>query len=149
MVSKQTSYDPTRDASGNISLKVQMQANAFGLEWGQQLTSGLRTDNGPVVGAFVDLGTPSTEAFGCQAYLHIIELVGSNIDITITHSTTSGGSYTALLDFGSQTGIGAFRQSTSNTTTVNEFVKVTSAGTFTQAVFAVNFIRNPLAGVVF
>jgi hypothetical protein len=149
MVSKQISYDPTRDSSGNLSLKIALQANAFGLEWGVQLTSGLRTDNGVLVGPFIDLGTPSSTAFGWQAYLHLIELVGTNVDVTITHSTTSGGTYTALADFGSQTAIGAFRVQSANTVTVNEFVKVTTAGTFSQAVFAVNFIRNPVAGVVF
>lgn len=147
MVSKQNNYDPTRDTNGNISFKVDQTANSFGLEWGKQLTSGLRTDNGAVTGPFFDLGAGS--AFGCQAYLHLIELVGTNIDVTITHSTTSGGSYTTLLDFGSLTAIGAVRQSTLNTVTVNEFLKVVSAGTFTQAVFAVNFIQNPVAGVVF
>lgn len=149
MVSKQTSYDPTRDATGNLSFKVTAQANAFGLEWGVQLTSGMRTDNGPVTGPAIDLGLPNTEAFGAQAYLHIIELVGTNIDVTIQHSTTSGGAYTTLVDFLSQTAIGGYRASVANNVTTNEFVKVVTAGTFTQAVFAVNFIRNPVAGVVF
>jgi hypothetical protein len=149
MVSKQTNYDPTRDTNGNISIKVDEVANSFGLEWGKQLTSGLRTDNGPTTGPFFDLGGTGT-VFGCQAYLHIIELVGTNIDVTITHATTSGGAYTTLLDFGSQTTPGnGFRAATLNTATVNEFVKVVSAGTFTQAVFAVNFVLNPVAGVVF
>jgi hypothetical protein len=149
MVAKQTSYDPTRDNTGNLSFKVNAQANSFGLEWGVQLTSGLRVDNGPVTGTFIDLGTPNPQLFGCQAYLHLIELVGTNIDVTVTHATTSGGSYTTLLDFGSQTAIGAFRQATANNVNVNEFIKVVTAGTFTQAVFGVNFVRNPVAGVVF
>jgi hypothetical protein len=149
MVAKQTSYDPTRDNTGNLSFKVTAQANSFGLEWGVQLTSGLRVDNGPVTGTFIDLGAPNPQLFGCQAYLHLIELVGTNIDVTITHATTSGGSYTTLLDFGSLTAIGAVRQATANNVNVNEFIKVVSAGTFTQAVFGVNFIRNPVAGVVF
>jgi hypothetical protein len=125
-----------------------MQANAFGLEWGKQLTNGLRVDNGPTTGAFFDQGGTGT-AFGAQAYLHIIELVGTNVDVTITHCATSGGSYTTLMDFGSQTAIGGYRQSVSNVTTVNEFLKVVTAGTFTQVVFALNFVLNPIAGVVF
>jgi hypothetical protein len=147
MVAKQTNYDPTRDANGNISLKVDWMANAFGLEWGKQLTNGPRVDNGPFTGPFFDQGAGST--FGCQAYLHIIELVGTNVQVTITHATTSGGSYTTLLDFGSQTLIEGYRAATSNVTTVNQFLKVVTAGTFTQAIIAVNFIQNPVAGVVF
>lgn len=148
MVSKQINYDPTRDNNGNISLKCDMQANAFGLEWGVQLTSGLRIDNGPTTGPFFDQGGAGT-AFGCQAYLNLIELVGTNVQVTITHATTSGGSYTTLLDFGSQTLIEGYRVQTANNVTVNNFLKVVTAGTFTQAVFAVMFVKNPVAGVVF
>src|SRR6266496_2221154 len=146
MVSKQTNYDPTRSADASITLKVDAQANSFGVEWGRQLTGGLRTDNGPVTGPFYDHGVPPG-AWGCQAYLHLVELVGTNVQVTITHCATSGGSYTTLIDFGSLTAIGDKRIATANTVTVNQFLKVVSAGTFTQAVFGVNFVRNPAAGV--
>jgi hypothetical protein len=146
-VAKQDNYDPTRDNKGGITVKIDIESNAFGMEWGKTLTPGLRTDNGATTGAFVDLGAGS--AFGAQAYLQLIELVGTNIDVTITHATTSGGAYTTLLDFGSQTAINGYRVATLNTATVNEFVKVVSAGTFTQAVFAVALVQNPIAGQVF
>jgi hypothetical protein len=148
MIAKQTNYDPTRDNNANITLKCDLVANGFAMEWGKQVTPGLRTDNGPVTGPAIDLGTPPG-AFGAQAYLHILELVGTNIDVTIQHATTSGGSYTTLMDFASQTAIGSFRQALVNTATVNEFIKVVTAGTFSQAVIAVNFVRNPVAGVAF
>ena len=148
MVSKESSYSPTRDNTGGLTLKADWVSNAFGLEWGKQITAGLRTDNGPVTGAFFDLGAAS--AFGCQAYLQLIELVGTNIDVTITHATTSGGAYSTLVDFGSLTTYpNAVRIAVSNTTTVNEFLKVVSAGTFTQAIFAVTFMQNQVAGQVF
>lgn len=147
MISKQTNYDPTRDNTGGLTLKVDLVSNAFGLEWGTLLTPGLRTDTAPTVGAFVDQGAASN--FGAQAYLEIIDLVGTNVDVSITHCATSGGSYTSLMDFGSQTGIGGFRQSVSNVTTVNEFIKVVTTGTFSVATFVVAMIRNPVAGVVF
>lgn len=148
MTSKQVNYDPTRDNSANLTLKVDMTANSFGLEWGKQLTPGIRTDNAPTTGAFFDSGVLAS-AFGCQAYLHIIELVGTNVDVTVTHATTSGGSYSTLVDFGSQTAIGSFRQVVSNTTQVNQFLKVVTAGTFTQVAFVVNFVKNLTAGVTF
>ena len=37
----------------------------------------------------------------------------------------------------------------SNTTTINRYLKVVTTGTFTSAVFAVNFCRNLEAGIVF
>lgn len=147
MVSKESNYNPTRDNTGNLTIKVDLVANGFGVEWGRQMTAGIRTDNGPITGAFFDLGAGSV--FGAQAYLQIIELVGTNIDVTVTHATTSGGAYTTLLDFGSQTTIGGFRQATANNVTVNEFIKVVSAGTFTQAMISVVLIQNPVAGQAF
>jgi hypothetical protein len=146
-VAKQANYDPTRDTKGGITAKIDIDANGFGMEWGKTMTPGLRTDNGPTTGAFFDLGAGST--FGAQAYLQLVELVGTNVDVSITHCTTSGGAFTSLIDFGSQTAIGAFRQSVSNVTTVNEFIKIVTAGTFTQAIFAVALVQNPIAGQVF
>jgi hypothetical protein len=147
MVSKETNYAPTRDNTGNLTVKVDVTANGFGVEWGIQVTAGLRTDNAATTSAFYDLG--SGTAFGCQGYMQLVELVGTNVDVTVTHATTSGGSYTTLLDFGSQTAIGGFRQATTNITTVNEFIKVATTGTFTQAIFSVVFVQNKTAGVQF
>jgi hypothetical protein len=146
-VSKQANYDPTRDNKGAITAKIDIDANGFGMEWANTLTPGLRTDNGPTTGAFFDLGASS--AFGCQAYLQLIELVGTNVQVTITHATTSGGTYNTLIDFGVQTVIGGYRQATLNNVAVREFLKVATAGTFSQAVFAVTFVQNPIAGVSF
>jgi hypothetical protein len=148
MVSKQTDYNPTRDASANLTVKCDWMANAYGLEWGIQLTQGLRVDTAALVGpAYTDVaGT----AFGAQAYLQLVELVGTNVDVSITHCTTVGGSYTTLMDFGSVTGIGAVRQATAtNTTQVDQYLKVVTTGTFSYAAFSVVFVRNPIAGVGF
>lgn len=148
MVSKQTNYDPTRDNDGNLTLKVDLLANGFGVEWGEQLTAGLRADTAPTVGPVRDDGASSN--FGAQAYLQLAELVGTNVDVAITHSTTSGGAYTSLIDFGSLTSAPqALRGFVSNSTTVNEFIKVATTGTFTYAQFSVIFVRNLIAGQVF
>jgi hypothetical protein len=144
---KQLNYDFTRDNKGALSAQVEIDANGFGLEWGEQLTPGIRIDTTATTGTARDDGAGST--FGAQAYLQLIELQGTSVDVTITHCTTSGGSYTTLMDFGAQTAIGSFRQSVSNTTTVNEFLKVVTTGTFTYAAFAVAFMRNLTAGQVF
>jgi hypothetical protein len=147
MVAKQTDYDPTRDASANLTLKVDWVANAYGLEWGYQITPGLRTDITATTGP-VYTDTAGT-AYGAQAYLQLVELVGTNVDVSITHCTTSGGTYTTLMDFGSLTGVGAVRQTVSNTTTVNQYLKVVSSGTFSFATFCVVFVRNLQPGKAF
>ena len=146
---KQINYDPTRNTDGALSLKVDLVANSFGMEWGVGLTAGIRTDLAATTGAFIDLGLPNTTAFGAQAYLELLDFVGTSVDVQIQHSTTSGGTYTSLIDFGSQTAIGSFRGSVSNVTTVDEFVKVVTSGTFTYAAFAVMLVRNQAAGQVF
>lgn len=38
---KQINYDPTRDNTGNLTIKCEVQANSYGLEWGKQLTAGM------------------------------------------------------------------------------------------------------------
>ena len=147
MVSKQTDYNPTRDNSANLTVKVDWQANAYGLEWGQQLTQGLRADITGTTGPVFDGGAGT--AYGAQAYLQLVELVGTNVDVEIDHCTTSGGTYASLIDFGSQTAIGGWRAVVSNTTTVNRYLQVTTTGTFTLATFAVVFVRNMAAGKQF
>lgn len=143
---KQIGYDPTRDNAGNLIMKVDLQSNGFGLEWGVQLTPGLRADTAATTGAFVDDNGAGT-TFGAQAYLQLVEFVGTSVDVTITHATTSGGSYTTLIDFGALTAVGAVRQSVSNSTTVNRYLKVVTTGTFTLATFAVSWVRNQSAVV--
>jgi hypothetical protein len=146
---KQINYDPTRDNTGNLTLKVEIQANSFGLEWGKMLTAGLRTDGSATTGTFVQDNTTSATTFGAQAYLQLVAFTGTSVDVTIAHCATSGGTYTTLIDFAALTAVGSKRVAVSNTTTVQPYLKVNTAGTFTNAVFAVMFNRNPIAGVSF
>jgi hypothetical protein len=134
----QLNYDPTRDNTGNLTLQVQVMGDKYGIEWGQMLTAGPRTDTTGTVGAAYDSG--QAWANGAQAYLQILSFTGTSVDVAITSATTSGGSYTSVIDFGSQTGIGAFRGAASGA--VNEFLKVTTTGTFSNAVFAVMIVLN-------
>jgi hypothetical protein len=147
MQCRQVNYDPTRDNVGNLTLKVELDGDYYGLEWGQMMTGGLRTDTTATTGPFFDGGAGT--AFGASAYLQLVEIVGTSVDVTVQHATTSGGSYTTLMDFGAQAAIGGFRQSVSNVTTVNEFIKIVTTGTFSVATFAVTLVRYPVAGVVF
>jgi len=139
---KQINYDPTRDNTGNLTLKVEVQANGYGGEWGKQITAGLRADTTATTGSAVDdNGAGST--FGAQAYLQLVEFAGTSVDVKVQHCTTSGGSYTSLIDFGSLTAVGAVRGVAAGT--VNRYLEVVTSGTFTLATFAVVFMRNQLA----
>lgn len=61
MVAKQINYDGTRGDDGDFKFAVQAQANGFGLEWGQQLTAGRRTDTGATSGTGVEVGMSSED----------------------------------------------------------------------------------------
>ena len=140
-------YDGTRDNDGNLTFQAEVDSDGFGAEWGVMLTAGLRADTVPTTGTSRDDGALSN--FGAQAYLQLTALVGTNVDVKIEHSSDNT-TFTTLIDFGSLAVPNqAARGSVSNTTLVNRYVRVTTTGTFTYAQFAVQFCRNPVAGVVF
>jgi hypothetical protein len=143
---KQLNYDPTRPTDASLTIAVDSESNAYGLEWGIQLTASPRTDTTGTVGVAYDQGAGNT--FGAQAYLQMVAITGTSVDVSITHCTTSGGAYTSLIDFGSIAAASAptaVRGSAAGT--VNEFLKVVTTGTFSNAVFFVAFMLNPVAVV--
>ena len=145
---KQVNYDPTRANTGELTFKIEADGNAYGLEWGIALTAGVRTDTTATTGAFYD-NTAAT-SFGGQAYFHLTAFTGTSVTIDIQSATTSGGSYsTTGLTTTAMTAIGAQRLATSNSATINRYLKVVTTGTFSNAVFAVVFVRNQTSGQVF
>lgn len=138
---KQVNYDPTRAASGELTFKIDAEANGYGLEWGIQLTPGTRTDGSATTGAFFDNGAATTH--GGQAYFHLVAFSGTSVTIDIQSATTSGGSYsTTGLTTTAMTAVGAQRLATAGNVTINEFLKVVTTGTFTNAVFSVVYVAN-------
>jgi hypothetical protein len=140
-VLKQLNYDPTRGQDGALSIAISGQADAYGLEWGVQLTTGKRTDTTATNGASID-GAAST-AFGAQAYLHLVAFTGTDITVTLedsadnaTFAAVTGGAFAA------KTGIGFERIQTGRTATIRRYTRIATTGTFTSATFLVNFIRN-------
>lgn len=153
LVSKQVNYDGNRAEDGSLTFTISTLANAYGLEWGRQLTAGKRTDTGATNGSSVDLGSASPGAFGLQAYLQVFSFSGTDATVKIQDATTSGGTYADV------TGL-TFSQITSNTPSaqrlatasnlvVREFVKVTTVttGGFSSLAFAVMLVVNPVAVV--
>lgn len=145
MISKQINYDGNREQSGAFTFNVNAQGNGYGLEWGSQLTNGLRTDTtatSPATGA--DLGaTPVSYSFGWAAYVHVMAFTGTSITITLQDSADNSA-FTSLTGgaFSAFTGRGAGRlTSASGTATVRRYVRAITTGTFSNAVFMVNFVR--------
>lgn len=146
--SVQLNYDGTRAADGGFTFKVDAQADGFGQEWGVLLTAGTRTDTSGRSGTSFDTG--ASASFGAQAYLHVISFTGTSVTVNVDDSADNT-TFTAVagLTFTAATAIGAQRIAIGNTATVREFVRVTTAGTFTNAQFAVVLVKNNVAGQVF
>lgn len=147
---KQLNYDPTRDQGGSLTLVTEGQANGFGLEWGLQLTPGVKTDVSAANGTGVDTG--GSLSFGGQAYLHVFAVVGTSLTVKIqdsadnvTFADVTGFTFTVV----AAGAVAAERLSLSNTATIRQYVRAISTGTFSAAKFAVQLSKNPTAGQVF
>ena len=153
LTAKQANYDGTRGEDGSFTFAVEALANGYGLEWGEQLTAGVRTDEEATAGASVDFGTGSTD-FGLQAYLHVTAFTGTDATITIEESADDGDADT----FAAVTG-GAFTEITTGPTweriqtardqTVERYLRVTTTttGGFTSLAFSVIVSRNTVSTV--
>jgi hypothetical protein len=134
LVAKQINYDLTRGDDGSLTFNIQALANGFGLEWGNQLTAGLRADGTATNGASFDQTTVST-AFGWQAYLHVTAFTGTSVTVTIKDSADNS-SFTSLTGgaFVAATAIGAQRLAGASNATVRRYVRVDTSGTFSASV---------------
>lgn len=150
LAAKQINYDGTRGADGSLTWVTDAQGQGFGLEWGQQLTAGKRTDataTSPATG----LDTVASASFGLQAYLHVFAFTGTSVTVTLQDSADNA-TFAAIgggVSFVAATAVGAQRLATVNTQTVRRYVRAITTGTFTNAVFAVQLSKNEQAGQVF
>lgn len=148
MVGKQVDYAPTRGDDGSLTFSVNALANAYGIDWGLQVTPGKTTHTAADSNdTAADFGT-GTKAFGFQAYLQVFSIGSGTATVTLqesqdpagapdTFANISGGSFAAV------TAAGAQRiQSVSDTLSVERYIRVITTGTFTNLVFAVVVCRN-------
>lgn len=145
MVGKQIDYNPTRGADGSLTISVSSQANAYGLEWCDLLTAGIRTDTTATNGSSLDLGTGST-AFGLQAYLQVFAFTGTSVTIKLQESSDNGaGDAWADVTGGAFTAVTAAqtteRIQTGRAQTVERYLRVATSGTFSNVQFVVGVAR--------
>jgi hypothetical protein len=148
-VAKQIDYAGTRGDDGGFTFAVQAQANGYGLEWGQQHTAGKRTDASAANGTPVDYGAVGL-AFGLQAYLHVFSVGSGTVTVKLQESSDNGAdAYTDVAGggFAAATGITSERIATSPTLSVERYLRVTTTGVFTDAVFSVVVARNLTATI--
>lgn len=154
MIAKQTNYDGNRGPDGSFSFAVSMLPNGYGLEWGDQLTAGKRTDTGATAGTAFDSGAATTN-FGLQAYLQVFSFVGTDVTIKLQESSDNAGDAYADVVGGGFTQVTAGpttqRIATATNLAVERYLKVTTVttGGFTSCVFAVMVVRNLVAAPAF
>jgi hypothetical protein len=93
---KQIDYPPARASDAGLTMKVEGQGQGYGLEWGLQLTPGLRTDTAATNGSSLNNGAAT--AYGAQAYLQVTAFTGTSVTVTIQHAP-DGSTWTSLLAF--------------------------------------------------
>lgn len=151
MTAKQIDYAGNRDEDGGFTFKISGEANSFGLDWGRQMTAGVRSDTSATNGSSVDFGTGST-AFGLQAYVQVFSFTGTSVTIKLQESSDNGaGDAFADVTGGAFTVVSAAptfeRIQTSRTQTIERYLRVVTTGTFSQCSFAVMVARNTVSTV--
>lgn len=151
LIAKQINYDGTRGNDGALTFAVSAQANGYGLEWGLQLTAGLRTDTAATLGASID--TAASAAFGAQAYLQLTAFTGTDVTVKVQDSAdnTTFADVTGLTFTQVTAAPATQRLATSNTATIRRYLRAVTVttGGFTSATFSVVVNKNPIAGVAF
>lgn len=142
LVAKQASYNVDRAADGSLAVSSEFQANGYGIEWGDMLTAGKRTDASAATGTSIDGGAQSTA--GAVAVAHVFSL-GSGSVTPVVQDSSDDSSFAAItgLTFDEvDTPPYAERLATSATATIKRYVRFDTTGTFTAAVVACGFKRG-------
>lgn len=142
LVAKQINYDGTRAADGMLTFQTQALGNAYGLEWGTQLTAGKRTDTAATSPA-TGVDFLASSSFGWQAYLQVFSFTGTSCTVTLQDSANNsvfagftGSAFTAA------TGVTTQRLEGAAGSTVRQYVRAITTGTFSECTFAVMFVKN-------
>lgn len=151
MLGLQLNYDGKRAADGGYTFSVEAQANGFGVDWGTQLTAGMRTDTAATNGTSVDFGAATS--FGFQAYLQLNAFAGTDVTVKLQDSADNSsftdiasGAFTQITTTTPQ----AQRLAVGGTATVRRYVRaitVTTSG-FTSATFSAHITKNTSAFTV-
>lgn len=150
MVARQINYDPSRGDDGSLTFKTQMLANAYGLNWGEQLTAGVASIGTAGSQTSLDYGASvGTTNFGLAAYLQVFAFTGTSATVAIQSSTDNavGDPFANVTGavFTAATGITSERIVTGGTAAVERYVRVNVTGTFSALSFAVMVTRHLVA----
>lgn len=149
---KQVDFDWKRGNAGDLIGNVDAQANGFGLEWGNQLTAGFRTDSVVTNGA--SWNASASTSFGFQAYLHVTSFSGTDVTVKLqdsadnsTFADVASGAFPQIT--GATPLPGGFRLAVGGVATLRQYVRVATVttGGFTSVKFECNVVKNTIAVV--
>lgn len=146
MVSKQVNYDWNREADGSIGFEVQALANGTGLEWGQQLTGGMRNDTGAATLTALDMLAQTN--FGGALYIQVQSFTGTTVQFVCQDSAdnTTFTNVAGLSVSGVTAAPFAIRIPTTLTTTpLRRYARMATIGTLTQMTWSAILIKNETA----
>lgn len=144
-VCKQVDYQGSRPNDASQSWTVSVESNGYGLEWGQLLTAGKRTDTTATNGSGVDMEGAAT-SFGLQAYLQVFAFTGTSVTVKLQMDDNSGFTSATDVTGGAFSAVSAAptvqRIQTARNLAVERYLRVVTTGTFSNAVFGVIVKRN-------
>lgn len=150
IITQQVNYDWSRNADGSMTGTTSCQGNGYGGAWGVSMSAGKRTEAVAGNAPSVDLGAvPVSYSFGWSAYLHVFAFTGTSVTVKIQDSAdNSAWADITSAAFTAVTAIGKQRIGTAagSTATVRRYVRLVTTGTYSNVVYAVNFVRNEAAG---
>lgn len=147
MLAKQINYGLNVGNDGSLAAAINLQANGYGLEWGELLTAGKQSfGTGTVSGNSINLGATDTE-FGAAAYLHVFS-VASGTAVFKVQDSDNDTDFDDVpgLTFTGATGATVQRLQTALDATIRQYVRIQGTGTHGAAVIAVNFVRYSATG---
>jgi len=153
LIAKQIDYGGERGDDGSLTFSVDAQANSFGLEWGEQLTSGVDTLTGAGAIAGVDYGDDvggvgdDTTNFGLSVYMHVFAFTGTSATVAVQDSNDNAGAdpYANVVAFSPVSAVGGYRVVSGDTAAVKRWLRVNVTGTFSNLEFAVMVHRRMTA----
>jgi hypothetical protein len=140
LVSKEGTYSVTNSPGSALAASATFTANGSGPEFGQMLTAHDDTHSSAGSGTVVDSGAATTN--GGAGYLQVFSVASGSVTVNLQEATSSGGSYANFMTFST---VAAAAAPTSERLTMSgnvaRYLKVTTTGTFSNAVIAVGFAR--------
>lgn len=156
IIAKQLNYDPNRASDGALTIKLSLESNAFGMEWGNLATPGKRTESAAANGAGIDLNTlynsgVSAAGFGLQAYIEVFALASGSPTVKLQGSSDNavGDPYADIVGgtFGVVAANTGARIATAANLTIERYLRVVTTGTFSGLTFAVIVVPNVVSTV--